>query len=311
MRFFNKIINVVKKIFFLFKNIRSVIKFDIKIYNDGKIKLGKNILIERGCVIHVKKGCALDIEDNVFIGKDSEINSTGSILISENTSVQSRANIFGEIKILGNCILGSNVYLSSTKHIFSFQPHELIKKQDELTVEKYSNPILINEDCFIGMNVFVRPGIIIGKGCVVGANSNVVENLEPYSVVSGNPAKLIKKRLDFLPPEEISCKNLYDMPYFYSGFIKKEKYNYEEIFLNKDLFTISLNLLNKKNIVFEILSDFSSRLIVKKNNVKKDFSIGISTLEFSVKDLTENFIEFECVNFSTKQSFQIIKAKVY
>jgi acetyltransferase-like isoleucine patch superfamily enzyme len=311
MRFFNKIINVVKKIFFLFKNIRSVIKFDIKIYNNGKIKLGKNILIERGCVIHVKKNCSLEIEDNVFIGKDSEINSTSSILISENTSVQSRSNIFGEVKILSNCILGSNVYLSSMKHIFSYQPHELIIKQDELTIEKYSNPILINEDCFIGMNVFVRPGIIIGKGCVVGANSNVLENLEPYSVVSGNPAKLIKKRLDFLPPEEITCKNLYDLPYFYSGFIKKEKYNYEEIFLNKDLFTISLNLLNKKNIVFEILSDFSSSLIVKKNNVKKDFSIGISTLEFSVKDLTENFIEFECVNFSTKQSFQIIKAKVY
>jgi acetyltransferase-like isoleucine patch superfamily enzyme len=311
MRFFNKIINVVKKIFFLFKNIRSVIKFDIKIYNNGKIKLGKNILIERGCVIHVKKGCTLDIEDNVFIGKDSEINSNGSILISENTSVQSRANIFGEVKILGNCILGSNVYLSSTKHIFSHQPHELIKKQDKLTIEKYSNPILINEDCFIGMNVFVRPGIIIGKGCVVGANSNVLENLEPYSVVSGNPAKLIKKRLDFLPPEEISCKNLYDMPYFYSGFIKKEKSNYEEIFIKNAFFTISLNLLNKKNIVFEIFSDFSSSLIMKKNNIKKDFSIGISTLEFSVKDLTENFIEFECINFSTKQSLQIIKAKAY
>lgn len=311
MRFFNKIVNEIKKIFFLFKNIRSIIKFDIKIYNKGKIKLGKNILIERGCIIHVKKDCSLDIEDNVFIGKDSEINSTGSILISENTSVQSRANIFGEVKILSNCILGSNVYLSSMKHIFSHQPHELINKQDKLTIEKYSNPILINEDCFIGMNVFVRPGIIIGKGCVVGANSNVLENIEPYCVVSGNPAKLIKKRLDFLPPEEISCKNLHDIPYFYSGFIKKEKYNYEEIFLNKDLFTICLNLLNKKNIVFEILSDFSSSLIVKKNNVKKDFLIGMSTLEFSVKDLTENFIEFECINFSTKQSFQIIKAKVY
>lgn len=311
MRFFNKIINIIKKIFFLFKNIRSIIKFDLKIYNNGKIKLGKNISIERGCVIHVKKGCTLDIGDNVFIGKDSEINSTGSILISKNTSVQSRANIFGEVKILENCILGPNVYLSSAKHLFYHQPHELIKKQDGSAMEKYSIPILINEDCFIGMNVFVKPGITIGKGCVVGANSNVLEDLEPYSVVSGNPAKLIKKRLDFLPPEEISCKNLHDMPYFYSGFIKKEKYNYEEIFLNKDLFIICLNLLNKKNIVFEILSDFSSSLIEKKNNIKKNFSIGISKLEFSVKDLTENFIEFECINFSTKQSFQIIKAKVY
>jgi hypothetical protein len=161
------------------------------------------------------------------------------------------------------------------------------------------------------MNVFVRPGIIIGKGCVVGANSNVLENLEPYSVVSGNPAKLIKKRLDFLPPEEISCKNLYHMPYFYTGFIKKEKSNYEEIFLKNAFFTISLNLLNKENIVFEIFSDFSSSLIMKKNNIKKVFPTGTSTLEFDVEDLTENFIEFECINFSTKKSFQIIKAKAY
>ena len=50
---------------------------------------------------------------------------------------------------------------------------------------------------------------------------------------------------------------------------------------------------------------------MKKNNIKKVFSTGISILEFDVEVLRENFIEFECINFSTKKSFQIIKAKAY
>jgi len=311
MRFFNKIINVTKKILFLFKNIRSIIKFDIKIYNNGKIKLGKNILIERGCVIHVQKDCYLEIEDNVFIGKDSEINVENKIFIGENTSIQSRANIFGNVEILSNCIIGPNVYMSSMKHIFSNQAHQLIRKQDESFAAKHSNHIIINEDCFIGINVFIKPGITVGRGSVIGANSNILQNVEPYSVISGNPAKLIKKRLIFLPPEEISSNNQLYIPYFYKGFETKKKDNLDRIFLRENNFIISLNLSSKKKISLEIISDFSSSLILKKENIQKEFSKGYSVLEFSISELTENFVEFECINFCKKKFFQITKAKAY
>jgi acetyltransferase-like isoleucine patch superfamily enzyme len=49
-------------------------------------------------------------------------------------------------------------------------------------------------DAWIGRRVIIREGLVIGSGSVVGAGSTVVRDVEPYSVVAGNPAKLIKHR---------------------------------------------------------------------------------------------------------------------
>lgn len=311
MKFFNKFKNFIKKIIFLIKNNNCKIKYDIKIFSDGIIKLGNNVSIDRGSTIYVQKESSLIIKDNVFIGKDLEINSQNNIFIGENTTVQSRANIFGDVRILSNCIIGPNVYMSSFKHIFSDQEYELIRKQDVSSAANHSSQIIINEDCFIGINVFIKPGVTVGRGSIIGANTNVLQNIEPYNVVSGNPAKVIKKRLIFLPPEEINSNNQFNIPYFYKGFQTIKKNNLKEIILREKNFIISLNLLLKKKISLEIISDFSSSLILKKENTEKEFSKGKSVLEFSIIHLTENFIEFECTNFSKKNLFQIIKAKVY
>ena len=49
-------------------------------------------------------------------------------------------------------------------------------------------------DVWIGQNVTIMPGVIIGDGAIIAANSTVVKSVEPYSIYSGNPAKFIKKR---------------------------------------------------------------------------------------------------------------------
>jgi len=53
---------------------------------------------------------------------------------------------------------------------------------------------VIGNDVWIGHNVTIMPGIQIGDGVIVATNSTVTKNVEPYSIVGGNPAKLIKKR---------------------------------------------------------------------------------------------------------------------
>jgi len=47
---------------------------------------------------------------------------------------------------------------------------------------------------WIGAGAFVGPGVTIGEGAVVGARSVVTKDVEPWTVVAGNPAKFIKKR---------------------------------------------------------------------------------------------------------------------
>ena len=54
--------------------------------------------------------------------------------------------------------------------------------------------IIIGNDVWIGANVTIMSGVTIGDGAVIANNSHVVKNIEPYSLVGGNPAKLIKYR---------------------------------------------------------------------------------------------------------------------
>jgi putative colanic acid biosynthesis acetyltransferase WcaF len=55
--------------------------------------------------------------------------------------------------------------------------------------------IVIGRDVFIGARAFVMPGITIGEGAAVGACAVVTKDVEPWTVVAGNPARVIKKRV--------------------------------------------------------------------------------------------------------------------
>jgi acetyltransferase-like isoleucine patch superfamily enzyme len=57
-------------------------------------------------------------------------------------------------------------------------------------------PIKIGDDVWIGEDSLILSGVTIGQGAVIAARSVVVKNVPPYSIVGGNPAKIIKKRFD-------------------------------------------------------------------------------------------------------------------
>jgi acetyltransferase-like isoleucine patch superfamily enzyme len=59
---------------------------------------------------------------------------------------------------------------------------------------KSNGDVVIGNDVWIGNDVTIMSGINISDGAVIAANSHVVKNIEPYSIVGGNPARLIKKR---------------------------------------------------------------------------------------------------------------------
>ena len=54
--------------------------------------------------------------------------------------------------------------------------------------------VIIGNDVWIGQNVTIMSGVTIGDGAIIANNSHVVKNVEPYSIVGGNPAKLIRYR---------------------------------------------------------------------------------------------------------------------
>jgi putative colanic acid biosynthesis acetyltransferase WcaF len=56
-------------------------------------------------------------------------------------------------------------------------------------------PIVIGEGAWVTADVFVGPGVTIGEGAVVGARSSVFKDVAPWTVVAGNPARFVRKRL--------------------------------------------------------------------------------------------------------------------
>ncbi len=66
--------------------------------------------------------------------------------------------------------------------------------QSDLRQHEESNPVIINEDVWIGANVVVLPGIVIGRGAILAAGSIVTKDVPEGVIVAGNPAKYIKDR---------------------------------------------------------------------------------------------------------------------
>lgn len=91
--------------------------------------------------------------------------------------------------------IGNNVIITN-KCLF------LCHKRDLSNFKKGDNPIklgykiagiTLENNCQIGMGSFILPGVTIGEGAVVGANSLVTKNVEPWTIVAGQPARLIRR----------------------------------------------------------------------------------------------------------------------
>ncbi len=60
----------------------------------------------------------------------------------------------------------------------------------------YKGDTVIGNDVWIGQNAVILPGVHIGSGAIIGANSIVGSDVEPYTIVAGNPSRPIRKRFD-------------------------------------------------------------------------------------------------------------------
>ena len=80
--------------------------------------------------------------------------------------------------------VSQGAFLCTASHDITSPNHELI-----------TSPISIGNQAWVGAEAFVGMGVTIGEGAVVGARAAVFKDVEPWSVVGGNPAKFIKKRI--------------------------------------------------------------------------------------------------------------------
>ncbi len=91
------------------------------------------------------------------------------------------------ITIGDGCVLSEHVYITDESH--GFDPAGLPIMEQELVSK---GPVTLGARCFLGYRSAVLPGVTLGEGCVVGANSTVTRSFPAYSMIGGSPARLLK-----------------------------------------------------------------------------------------------------------------------
>ncbi len=168
-----KIKDIIKSFLIGYPIIISEKNIAININRLRKIKfksLGKNVEIEEQSNIFSPEN--IEIGNNVFIAKQSYIHGLGGVKIGSGT------------------MIGPRVLIMTSNHRYDSKDLESIPF-DNVNILK---PVSIEENVWIGSNVTILPGVTLGEGSIVGMGSVVTKDVEPYCIVAGNPAKIIKYR---------------------------------------------------------------------------------------------------------------------
>jgi lipopolysaccharide O-acetyltransferase len=156
------------------------------------MKFGKNSFIGPGHdLAPVLKGVILG--NDVLIGRNAWLDISrytrgAQIIIGDGTQIGRSAMISAASKItIGKkCLVSYNV--SFLDHDHKFNP-EISPLESGISEAK---EIVVGDNCFIGAHSFILKGVRLGEHCVIGANSVVTKSFPAFSVIAGNPAKLIK-----------------------------------------------------------------------------------------------------------------------
>ena len=163
---------------FIFKEAR-IIRFPFDVRGKKFISVQKGFTTGINCRLE-----AYPIDDKIVLkfGKNVQINDYVHI-----TAMKS-------VLIGNNVLIASKVYISDCSH-GSYAGDENDSNPNSIPSERplFAKPVFISDNVWLGEFVSVLPGVTIGKGTIVGANSVVSKNLPDYVIAVGIPAKPIKK----------------------------------------------------------------------------------------------------------------------
>ena len=139
-----------------------------KVYIGNNARIGKNARLD--CYKTEGHDAKIIIHDNVYIGNDFSVLAGDTIEIDEYVLIASYVTVVGEN------------HQTDPESPLHYCKQSLVAK-----------PVRIGIGCWIGEKVIILPGVEIGEKCVIGAGSVVTKGIPAYSLVVGNPARVIKK----------------------------------------------------------------------------------------------------------------------
>jgi acetyltransferase-like isoleucine patch superfamily enzyme len=180
---------------FLLKSVGKGVVFGVNVVlrSPNKVRIGDNVVVDDNGVLDGKgqTNNGITIENSVFIGRNTIVYcQNGDIVIGDNVNIGSNCQIFSasQVKIGKNVLIAAYCYLVGGGHIFDDANIPVMQQG------RHSLGISIGDNVWLGAGAQVLDGVTIGEGAVIAAGAVVTENIPPFSVAGGIPAKILKMR---------------------------------------------------------------------------------------------------------------------
>ena len=150
-------------------------------FGDSKrIKIGKHTII-CGELFLFGHGGEISFGEWCYVGEGARIWSSAAIRIGDRVLISHNVNIFDSL---------THPLAASQRHA---QFKEIVQKGHPKSIDLDERPIVLENDVWIGANSVIVRGVEIGEGAIVAAGSVVTKNVPPYTIVGGNPARVIRE----------------------------------------------------------------------------------------------------------------------
>ncbi len=147
-----------------------VFEAGVLIFHPENIELGANVYVGHNAILKGYHQGLMRIGDETWIGPQAFLHSAGGIEIGARVGI------------------GPAVRIITSFHAEAGRSIPILNSPIEFA------PVVIEDDCDLGVGAIVLPGVRIGKGAQLGAGAVVTEDVPPYSVAVGVPAKVTRQR---------------------------------------------------------------------------------------------------------------------
>lgn len=164
---------------------------DLVVEFPENVSLGNSVQINNNAQLFAIKS-EISLNDHVYMNQYSIIYAVeGFVQIGKSAYINHHTEIIAKkakVIVGDNVLIGMNVLITTSNHGIK-RNNIPIGLQDET-----HSDVVVEKGVWIGAKSVILPGVRLGKGCVIGAGSVVTKDVEPYSIVGGVPASLIKMR---------------------------------------------------------------------------------------------------------------------
>ena len=169
-----------------------IIEQGVRLLVPRRVFLGQRVMVGEGCFLDAHSaGGRIDLQNDVWLSRGCMlVTADTEIVVEERAYVGHRCLLYGHggIRIGRDALLANDVQLICGNHTFAQRE---VAIRDQPTEEK---PIAIGADVWLGASAIVLGGVTIGHGAVVGAGAVVTQDLPPYSIARGVPARVVGER---------------------------------------------------------------------------------------------------------------------